>query len=113
MKQYAYTFVLLFIVAACAQLGLEAPKKPETPQQVINEAKETVLAVKKMINQNLTDKSYTPAVAEKRLNEVEKVEKDVKDAEALLRLGKGVEATNKASAARAAIRSLRSQVEKK
>ena len=113
LEYWTYAALAVLALAAAVAFFGCASKGPQTPQQVINEAKETVLAVKRLINQNLTDGFYTASQAERKLNEVEAVERQVKDAESLLKLGKGVEAGNRAAAARAAIRALRTQVERK
>lgn len=114
MKRFYQTWAVLFAInLALALVACATYKPPQTPQQVINEAKETVLSVKRTINQNLAGGFYTADQAEKMLDQAEAIERDVKTAEGLLLAGKSVDAGSGAAAARSAIMALRTQVEKK
>ena len=61
MRKYAATFLLLFIVAACAQLGLETP---QTPEQKVAAGYATATAINQSATSLLNAKKISSADAQ-------------------------------------------------
>jgi electron transfer flavoprotein alpha subunit len=107
MKTARYLVPLLLLaLAGCAAKALQ----DLTPQDAIIEAKLVLKGSQDVLEANLDDGVYTADEAARKLAQLEGYWKDIKEAETLLALGKGLEAKTKADLVKSLASALRREL---
>jgi electron transfer flavoprotein alpha subunit len=123
MKLTYWSRVAVLLLAACFILAMipgcvtltggqqvTAMSPEEVAKNAITEAKVVIKAAQDVLEANLDDEVYTPQETLQKLQQLSEYRKDIRDAETLIRLGKGAEAKTKADLVRTLASALRKEL---
>jgi electron transfer flavoprotein alpha subunit len=123
MKLTYWSRVAILLLAACFILAMipgcvtltggqqvTAMSPEEVAKNAITEAKVVIKAAQDVLEANLDDEVYTPQETLQKLQQLSEYRKDIRDAETLIRLGKGAEAKTKADLVRTLASALRKEL---
>jgi electron transfer flavoprotein alpha subunit len=109
----AACFILAMIPGCVTLTGgqqVTAMSPEEVAKNAITEAKVVIKAAQDVLEANLDDEVYTPQETLQKLQQLSEYRKDIRDAETLIRLGKGAEAKTKADLVRTLASALRKEL---